>query len=496
MTSDWDLLRQFARENSQDAFGEIVRRHLDLVYSAALRQVRSPELAEEVARSVFTDLARDAGKLKADTILTAWLYAVTRRTAVDVVRKESRRQLREQIATEMNTTNDISHFAKCEMGPAWAEIEPLLEDAMAALDETDRSAVLLRFFENKSLREVGVALGASEDAAQKRVSRAVERLREFFSKRNATIGASGLVVLISANAVQSAPVGLVVTISAATLAGTAAASSAAFATTKVIAMTTLQRIVIGATLTAAVGTGIFEAHQASQLRDRVQTLQKQQSSLAEQLRQLERERGDATIRLTALRNENERLKNSEAELLKSRVQNLASVGVTPPSPDTSAPTNIKPDNRVLPKNSWSNAGFATPEAALKTRGWAVLNGGRARFAESLSITPGARKRIEDRLVQMAAASNDPDRDKLIQEALQNQWGAEEAILMPMMALNEQKGFTGYRVLSQQSPAADGTILGVETEMASGPPQNETLKFQRFGNDWKMVVDEDAIKSAH
>ena len=319
MTSDWDLLRQFARENSQDAFGEIVRRHLDLVYSAALRQVRSPELAEEVARSVFTDLARDAGKLKADTILTAWLYAVTRRTAVDVVRKESRRQLREQIATEMNTTNDISHFAKCEMGPAWAEIEPLLEDAMAALDETDRSAVLLRFFENKSLREVGVALGASEDAAQKRVSRAVERLREFFSKRNATIGASGLVVLISANAVQSAPVGLVVTISAATLAGTAAASSAAFATTKVIAMTTLQRIVIGATLTAAVGTGIFEAHQASQLRDRVQTLQKQQSSLAEQLRQLERERGDATIRLTALRNENERLKNSEAELLKSRI---------------------------------------------------------------------------------------------------------------------------------------------------------------------------------
>ncbi|MGH7991357.1 MAG: RNA polymerase sigma factor, partial [Limisphaerales bacterium] len=93
MTSDLDLLRQFARENSQDAFGEIVRRHLNLVYSAALRQVRSPQLAEEIAQSVFSDLARNANKLKSETILMAWLYSVTRRTAIDVIRKESRRQL-------------------------------------------------------------------------------------------------------------------------------------------------------------------------------------------------------------------------------------------------------------------------------------------------------------------------------------------------------------------------------------------------------------------
>ena len=114
---------------------------------------------------------------------------------------------------------------------------------MAALDETDRSAILLRYFENKSLREVGEALGASEDAAQKRVSRAVERLREFFSKRNVTIGAGGLAVLISANAVQSAPVGLVATISAAAvLAGTAVHTSTVIAATKAIAMTTFKKL--------------------------------------------------------------------------------------------------------------------------------------------------------------------------------------------------------------------------------------------------------------
>ena len=218
MTSDLDLLRQFARENSQDAFTEIVRRHVNLVYSAALRQVRSPQLAEEIAQSVFADLARDAGKLNNATggtpVLTPWLYSVTRRTAIDAIRKESRRQLREQIAVEMNDMNATAN--------EWTQIEPLLDDAMAALDETDRSVILLRYFENKNLREVGESLKISDDAAQKRVSRAVERLREFFSKRNVTVGASGLAVSISANAVQSAPIGLVATISsAAVLAGTA-----------------------------------------------------------------------------------------------------------------------------------------------------------------------------------------------------------------------------------------------------------------------------------
>src|ERR1017187_7732593 len=205
MTSDLDLLRQFARENSQDAFAEIVRRHLNLVYSAAMRQVRSPQLAEDISQSVFADLARDAGKVSGTSVppvssLTPWLYAVTRRTAIDAIRKESRRQLREQIAVEMNDMNATAND--------WTQIEPLLDDAMAALDETDRSAILLRYFENKNLRAVGETLGMTEDAAQKHVSRAVERLREFFSKQKITIGASGLAVLISANAIQAAPIGL------------------------------------------------------------------------------------------------------------------------------------------------------------------------------------------------------------------------------------------------------------------------------------------------
>lgn len=308
---DQELLQRYTGNRDDDAFAELVRRHVNLVFSAAHRQVRSPQLAEEVAQSTFTNLARDAHRLAPDTILTAWLYQVTRRTAIDVVRREARRQLREQIATEMNALNATI--------ADWTPIEPLLDDAMAALDETDRAAILLRYFENKSLREVGQVLGASDDAAQKRVSRAVERLREFFAKRGVTVGAGGLAVVISANAVQAAPVGLAVTIStAAALAGTGIATTATAATIKTIAMTTLQKTLVTAAVAVLAGAGLYEARQAAQLRVQNQTLHQLQAPLAEQIRQLRGERDAAAKRLAALANEMERVKGNSSELLKLR----------------------------------------------------------------------------------------------------------------------------------------------------------------------------------
>ena len=197
---DLQLLARDARHGDEAAFAEVLRRHLDLVHSVALRHVRSPPLAEEVAQSVFTDLARSARRLAPDTILPAWLWSVARRTAIDAARRETRRRLREHAAYELTAMN----------APAadWIAIEPLLDEALHALDDTDRAVVLLRWFENKSLREIGVALGTSEDAAQKRAGRALERLREFFAQRGVTASAGGLAAVISANAVQAAPAGL------------------------------------------------------------------------------------------------------------------------------------------------------------------------------------------------------------------------------------------------------------------------------------------------
>ena len=300
MTSDFDLLGQFAWEKSQDAFTALVSRHVNLVYSAALRQARSPQLAEEIAQSVFADLARNASKLSGAGFqpansLTPWLYAVARRTAVDAIRKESRRQLREQIVVEMNTMNATS--------AEWTQIEPLLDDAMAALDETDRSAILLRYFENKNLREVGEALGTNDDAAQKRVSRAVERLREFFSKRDVTIGASGLTVVISANAVHSAPIGLAATI-----------STAIVLITTTLGMTMIYKLLITAMAAVAVGIGIYAVH----LQNQIGSLQQEQMSLNQQITQLSLERDDAKNQLATFQQENQQLRANEMELLKLR----------------------------------------------------------------------------------------------------------------------------------------------------------------------------------
>ncbi|HLX68633.1 MAG TPA: sigma-70 family RNA polymerase sigma factor [Verrucomicrobiae bacterium] len=314
MTADSQLLDRYLREKSQAAFAELVRRHLDLVYSAALRQVRSPQLAEEISQSVFTDLARDAHKLKPDTVLTAWLYQVARRTAIDVVRSESRRQARERLAVEMAAMNSASD---------WTQIEPLLDDAMDALEETDRAAVLLRYFDNKSLREVGQALGTSDDAAQKRVSRAVERLREFFSQRGISIGAAALIVVISANAVHAAPAGLAAAISTATVfAATTVQTSTAIAATKAIAMTTLQKVIVTSAIAVLAGTGIYEAHQASQLHAQVRALQQQQAPLTGQIRQLQQERDDADNRIASANTDNNNANNSELLKLRAEVTSL------------------------------------------------------------------------------------------------------------------------------------------------------------------------------
>ena len=311
MTTDSELLQQFARDRSEKAFATLVSRHVDLVYSAALRQVRSSQLAEEVAQTVFLDLSRSADKLKSDTILTAWLYTVTRRKAIDVVRHESSRQLREQIAVELAAMKTPDAH--------WKEIEPLLDEAMETLDETDRSAILLRYFENKSLREVGESLGASDDAAQKRVMRAVEQLREYFSRKGVTIGGAGLVTLVSANAAQAAPIALSALISSAVITGGTVSTAGLVGAGKTLIMTTAQKTFVTIVLVSAAGVGIYEARQSATLRAKVQPLEPQQQTVpADKTQELIRERDDATQQLAELREEIDRLNRNSAELVKLR----------------------------------------------------------------------------------------------------------------------------------------------------------------------------------
>jgi len=314
--TDQQLLRDYAERRSEPAFAELVRRHVDLVYSAALRMVCDVHLAEDVTQGSFVALAQNARKLSGHPVLSGWLHRTARNLAANVVRADVRRRAREQEAAAMN------ELLAPESDAAWKKIAPHLDAALDDLSEPDRDALLLRYFERKSAHEIAQTFGISDDAAQKRVSRAVDRLREFFSKRGVGIGAGGLVVLISTNAVQSAPIALAATIStAAVLAGGTIHTSTAIVTTKVIAMTALQKTLIAAALAAAAGTGIYEARQASQLREQVQTFQQGQAPLILQLQQLQQERDDATNQLASLTDELEKLKNSNLELLRLRNEN-------------------------------------------------------------------------------------------------------------------------------------------------------------------------------
>jgi len=308
------LLREFAERGSEPAFAELVTRHVNKVYSVALRHTRNPHQAEEITQAVFVILARKAGTLGKKVILSGWLYQTARLTAVTLIRSEIRRTRREQEVLMQNLSDET------EADP-WPHIAPLLDDAMAGLSETDRHAVVLRYFDGKSLKEVGAALGGSEDAAKMRVNRAVEKLRTFFAKRGVALSVTGLTTAIAANSVQAAPVGLAATISAAaTLAGTAVSTSTIIAATKTIAMTILQKTLITATVAVLAGAGIYEARQTAQLHEQNQTLKQQQAPLAEQIQQLQREHDDATNRLADLLAENSRLKKNphELELLKLR----------------------------------------------------------------------------------------------------------------------------------------------------------------------------------
>ncbi len=215
--NDIALLRQYAENNSEEAFAELATRYINLVYSVALRSVGNPHAAEEITQAVFIILAKKAQGLSQRTVLSGWLYQTTRLTAANFLRGEIRRQRREQEAYMQSLLNEPEP-------EVWPQIAPLLDVAMERLGEKDRNAIVLRYFENKNLREVGLALGASEDAAKMRVNRALEKLRKFFTKRGVALSGTVIAGAVSANSIQAAPVGLAKTISVVAMTKGAAAS--------------------------------------------------------------------------------------------------------------------------------------------------------------------------------------------------------------------------------------------------------------------------------
>ncbi len=263
--ADRELLRQYLHGDSHEAFAALLARHVNLVYSVGLRKTGSPQAAEEITQAVFIILAKKARGLSEKTVLSGWLYHTARLTAVNFLRSEMRRARREQEAY-MQTLADET---KPEI---WPQIAPLIEDAMGQLAKKDRDAIVLRFFEGKSFREIAAAAGASENAAKKRVHYALEKLRRYFAKRGVVSTASSLAGAMAVCPVHAAPAGLVKVVAAATIGKGAVVGGPTLALVKATLKSLLWAkmksaagfgaglVAVGAALTVAVtNTGVLSA---------------------------------------------------------------------------------------------------------------------------------------------------------------------------------------------------------------------------------------------
>lgn len=251
---DTELLEQFARNKSEAAFAELVERYIGLVYSTAFRITGNPQQSEDITQAVFIILARKANSLGAKTVLPGWLHHTARLTAANLQRSELRRIRREQEAFMQSAINESAP------DPLWRGLSPLLDDAVESLGASDRDAIVLRFFQNRSMAEVGVTLGASEDAARMRVNRALEKLRKFFNKRGVVSTTTVIAGAISNHSLQVVPMGLAKTISYVALAKGAAATTSsltlASGALKFMAWTKAKTTVVAAVALAVAAGGL------------------------------------------------------------------------------------------------------------------------------------------------------------------------------------------------------------------------------------------------
>ncbi|HTB83261.1 MAG TPA: sigma-70 family RNA polymerase sigma factor [Candidatus Sulfotelmatobacter sp.] len=389
MTTDCELLATFARTNSEDAFAEVVKRHVNLVYSAALRQAGGDvHLAKDVAQSVFTDLARKAASLSRRENLSGWLYTSAHFAAAKIVRTETRRRDREEkFMRESEHQNSAGTPPTAALENEWQQVSAVLDAAMHELKETDRDAILLRYFENRPFAEVGAKLGLNENAARMRVDRAVEKLRAIFGKRGLATTTS-LAPVISANAIQLAPANL-----AASLTTTAISSVGTGITLFKIMTATKIKIAFATLVAAGVVAAIVMQHQAQEklrgdnaaLQEQLAQLQSDNQSLSnrlasagdskklsvEQFKELLKLRGEAGV----LRNQTTDLDQDNAAL-KKRLANISGAETN----QASVPPQVHIKARFI---DVPIDGFATPEAAANgltgiltyqefTNEWAIL----------------------------------------------------------------------------------------------------------------------------
>lgn len=373
MAKDRELLQRYATAGSESAFTELVARHIHWVHSSATRQVGDPDLARDVTQMVFTDLARRAGSLPSHILLGAWLHRATRYAAGQIRRTQHRREARERLHVELNPPEDHAPSG-------WNSIRADLDEALDRLREPDREILVLRYFEQRDLRAVGAALGISEDTAQKRVARALERLRALLPRPGAEPSIPALAGLLTIHAVSPVPSSIASTV--ASLALGAKLSEVPAAGFLSLTSFTPLKIASGILLAVAVGVSWLISHQERRrLQDDLDQLRGIQQQLTAEL-EVARKRPEAAPSGTP--------PEVTSELLRLRGEVARLRRLVPVPPAKARETTPASHARL------ADVGTDSPEAAATTAIWAITEGNRQRLGELVASAPGVSPDIMSR----------------------------------------------------------------------------------------------------
>lgn len=481
---DMELLQEYVSQKSEAAFATLVSRHVSMVHSVALRHVSNPHQAEEITQAVFIILAKKAAALGTGTLLSGWLFHTARLTAINFLRTEKRRANREQEAYMRSTLNETD-------AEEWKQVAPLLDEAIAGLGEKDRNAIVLRYVEGKNLQEVGLALGAGEDAAKKRVSRAVERLRGFFSKRGILLSATALAGMIAANAVQAAPDGMTAAITTAAVKGTLLTGSTltlAKGTLKLMAWTKI-KIAVGVGVAAVFAFQWYElAAQKSELtavRAQLQDRDKEIATHQASLQQLEQDKSRMS----------EQARIAAAEKSKLIAKQKSAVAAATAAPGAGGKNLSANDVAKLFDDPAANELF-------KVQIRQMLKGQMGGLVKKMNLPPEEADKIYD-----AVINNELKKRQTVAAIIRGEMDPEKAVQARDASRgdldNELKSLLGDSNFAQytefkQNARADGVVSGLEAELGDNKltddQKKQLRKIVQAAPEYPMVDNIDLFRS--
>lgn len=396
MSTDAELLERYARERAESSFTELVERHINVVYGAALRETQGDtSLAQDVTQAVFVEAARKAAALARHPAFAGWLYTSVRYTAANLRRAEQRRRHREQEAYSMSEMNSPTADTA-----AWEQLRPVIDDVVHELNETDRAVVVLRFFEGRSFKEVGDALKLNENAARMRADRALDKLRLSLNKRGVASTGAGVAAAIAVGATVSAPSGLAATVATAAVAGSVASTSATTLTwLKIMSLTKLQLAAVSALVVTAVGVPVWQQTRLNAAAARNKELEAQVAAipaLRQQVAQLTQLHQSKEPKVDPA--ELDRLRAAQSEVLKLRAK--AHSGM-----EAQAEANQLRADLAREK---ANAGATNPFSdamggVMKGYMEQMVTGKINKMKEKLNLTPDQEQAIRDILLKQADA---------------------------------------------------------------------------------------------